>query len=90
MSRLSTDTDDTKKNDAIIFSSTKGSLAGVSVKNNTVSGDVLALIAFASETCVNMAENASFKIIGNTLNSAKLSVLWKTDTAFIPDFAVLY
>ena len=33
-----------------------------------------------------MADSATFKLSGNTLNGVKESVLWKTDTVWTPDY----
>ena len=82
------------KNDAIMFSALieepsqgnpEATLGNVVVSGNEVT-DANALLTFFSPSKIKMANGATFKVSGNTLNDAKLSVVWKSTTEWIPDF----
>ncbi len=61
-------------------------MGNVEITGNTVVGDI-ALLTFFNPSQITMAEGATFKVSGNTYQG-KLSVEWKTDTEYIPDFVV--
>ncbi len=86
MSKCTGDTDDTHKNIGVMFC--QGKLNNVEVTGNTVKGDATALICFYNDGAnyPTMNEGAAFKLSGNTLNDAKESVLWKTNTEWKPDY----
>ena len=81
------------KNDAIMFSTLigetqwnpAGTLGNVVVSGNEVTG-ANALLTFFKPSQITMANGTTFKVSGNTLNDAKLSVEWKTATEYTPDF----
>ena len=75
------------KNDAIMFSSitNTSTLGNVVVSGNEVTG-ANALLTFFNPSQITMANGATFKVFDNTLNGAKLSVQWKSDTEYTPDF----
>ena len=81
------------KNDAIMFSTLigesqwnpAGTLGNVVVSDNEVTG-ANALLTFFNPSQITMANGATFKVSNNTLNGAKLSVEWKTETEYTPDF----
>ena len=78
---------DKPKNDAIMFSTITdtSTLGNVVVSGNEVTG-ANALLTFFKPSQITMANGATFKVSDNTLNSAKLSVEWKTTTEYTPDF----
>ena len=81
------------KNDAIMFSTLigetqwnpAGTLGNVVVSGNEVTG-ANALLTFFNPSQITMADGATFTVSDNTLNGTKLSVEWKTDTDYKPDF----
>ena len=75
------------KNDAIMFSTitNTSTLGNVVVSGNEVTG-ANALLTFFNPSQITMANGATFQVSDNTLNGAKLSVEWKTTTAYTPDF----
>ena len=76
------------KNDAIMFSTITddSTLGNVVVRDNEVIG-ANALLTFFNPSQITMANGATFKVFGNTLNGgAKFSVQWKTTTDYTPDF----
>ena len=75
------------KNDAIMFSdiTNTSTLGNVVVSGNEITG-ANALLTFFNPSQITMAKGATFKVSDNTLNSAKLSVKWKTTTEYTPDF----
>ena len=75
------------KNDAIMFSTitNTSTLGNVVVSGNEVTG-ANALLTFFNPSQITMANGATFKVFDNTLNGAKLSVQWKSDTEYTPDF----
>ena len=75
------------KNDAIMFSTitSTSTLGNVVVSGNEVTG-ANALLTFFNPSQITMANGATFKVFDNTLNGAKLSVQWKSDTEYTPDF----
>ena len=91
MSRCSIDTESTNKNVAIMFS-TLGSGFGygnIEVSGNTVKGNATAFLSFYNTTCPAMAEGATFTVSGNTLNGAKLGVVWKSAEYWMPTCAII-
>ncbi len=87
MGKCSIDTDTTYKNVGVMFCN--GTLDNVVITGNTVKGDATALICFyKNNTYPSMNDGATFKMFGNTLNGAKESVIWKTNTEFTPDYVV--
>ena len=86
MDKCSIDTDATHKNVAVMFCG--GKLDNVEITGNTVTGNATALICFYDKDthCPTMNDGASFKLSGNVLNGAAESVLWKTTTAWTPDY----
>ena len=86
MSKCSIDTNDTHKNIGVMFCQSK--LDNVVVTGNTVKGDATDFICFYDKVdhYPTMADSATFKLSGNTLNGVKESVLWKTDTVWTPDY----
>ena len=86
MSKCSIDTNDTHKNIGVMFCQSK--LDNVVVTGNTVKGDATGFICFYDKVdhYPTMADSATFKLSGNTLNGVKESVLWKTDTVWTPDY----
>ncbi len=81
--------EDAYKNVAIMFSTTNWKLGNVEVSGNTVTGVATAFICFYNETCPTMADGATFTVSGNTLNGAELSVKWKSNTEYKPDFVTV-
>ena len=75
------------KNDAIMFSTitNTSTLGNVVVSGNEVTG-ANALLTFFNPSQITMADGATFTVSDNTLNGTKLSVEWKTDTDYKPDF----
>ena len=75
------------KNDAIMFSTitNTSTLGNVVVSGNEVTG-ANALLTFFKPSQITMANGATFQVSNSTLNGAKLSVEWKTTTAYTPDF----
>lgn len=55
----------------------------------TRSRAALLLLTFYDPAQIIMAEGATFTVSNNALNGAKLSVQWKTDTAYQPDFVTV-
>lgn len=91
MSLCSIDTENTNKNVAIMFS-TLGSGFGygnIEVSGNTVKGNATAFLSFYNTTCPAMAAGATFTVAGNTLNGAKLGVLWKSAEYWMPTCAII-
>ncbi|MDD7157462.1 MAG: right-handed parallel beta-helix repeat-containing protein [Firmicutes bacterium] len=91
MSPCSIDTENTNKNVAIMFS-TLGSGFGygnIEVSGNTVKGNATAFLSFYNTTCPAMAEGATFTVSGNTLNGAKLGVVWKSAEYWMPTCAII-
>ena len=90
MSKCSIDSDNTHKNIAIMFCGTKEQvkLGNVEITGNTVTGNATGFICFYDKVdhYPTMADSATFKLSGNTLNGVKESVLWKTDTVWTPDY----
>ena len=86
MDKCSIDTDATHKNVAVMFCG--GKLDNVEITGNTVTGNATALICFYDKDthCPTMNDGASFKLSGNVLNGAAESVLWKTTTAWTPNY----
>ena len=75
------------KNDAIMFSTitNTSTLGNVVISGNEVTG-ANALLTFFNPSQITMADGATFTVSDNTLNGTKLSVEWKTDTYYKPDF----
>lgn len=76
------------KNAAIMFSTITddSTLGNVVVSGNKVNGGV-ALLTFFNPSQITMAEGATFVVSGNTLASGvKLSVVWKSETEYLPTF----
>lgn len=86
MSKCSIDTNDTHKNIGVMFCQSK--LDNVVVTGNTVKGDATALICFYNDGAnyPTMNEDATFKLSGNTLNGVAKSVLWKSNTVWMPGY----
>ena len=82
--------DDAYKNVAIMFCGTKEQvkLGNVEITGNTVIGNATGFICFYDKVdhYPTMADSATFKLSGNTLNGVAESVLWKTDTVWTPDY----
>ena len=86
------------KNDAIMFSTLigetqwnpAGTLGNVVVSGNEVT-NANALLTFFDPSQITMAEGATFTVSNNTLNgtNTKLSVKWKSDTEYTPDFVTV-
>ena len=78
---------DVYKNVAVMFRG--GNLGNVEITGNTVAGNATALVCFYDSTTYypTMNEGATFKLSGNTLNGAKESVLWKSNTEWKPNYA---
>ena len=78
------------KNDAIMFSTitNTSTLGNVVVSGNEVTG-ANALLTFFNPSQITMANGATFTVSGNTLNGAELSVKWKSNTAYKPDFVTV-
>ena len=90
MSKCSIDSDNTHKNIAVMFCGTKEQvkLGNVEISGNTVTGDATGFICFYNKVdhYPTMADGATFKLSGNTLNGVKESVLWKTATEWKPTY----
>ncbi len=90
MSKCSIDSDNTHKNIAVMFCGTKEQvkLGSVEITGNTVTGDATGFICFYDKVdhYPTMADSATFKLSGNTLNGVKESVLWKTATEWKPTY----
>ena len=90
MGKCSIDNDNTHKNVAIMFCGTteQVKLGNVEITGNTVTGNATGFICFYDKVdhYPTMADSATFKLSGNTLNGVKESVLWKTDTVWTPDY----
>ena len=90
MSKCSIDSDNTHKNIAVMFCGTKEQvkLGSVEITGNTVTGDATGFICFYDKVVhyPTMADSATFKLSGNTLNGVKESVLWKTATEWKPTY----
>ena len=71
-----------------MFSNINGTLGDVVVSDNEVKGGV-ALLTFYDPVNITMAEGATFTVSNNVLNGAKLSVQWKSDTAYKPGFVTV-
>ena len=63
-------------------------LGSVEITGNTVTGDATGFICFYDKVdhYPTMADSATFKLSGNTLNGVKESVLWKTATEWKPTY----
>ena len=82
------ESDTSKKNAAIMFSTTSAgsTLGNVVVSGNKVNGGV-ALLTFYDPAQITMAEDATFTVSDNTLGAGvKNSVKWKTAIEYTPDF----
>ena len=90
MSKCSIDSDNTHKNIAVMFCGTKEQvkLGSVEITGNTITGDATGFICFYDKVdhYPTMADSATFKLSGNTLNGVKESVLWKTATEWKPTY----
>ena len=82
--------DDVYKNVAIMFCGTmeQVKLGNVEITGNTVTGNATGFICFYNNSTQypTMADGATFKLSGNTLNGVKESVLWKTATEWKPTY----
>ena len=82
--------DDAYKNVAVMFCGTKEQvkLGNVEITGNTVTGNATGFICFYNNSTQypTMADSATFKLSGNTLNGVKESVLWKTATEWKPTY----
>ena len=78
------------KNDAIMFSTitNTSTLGNVVVSGNEVTG-ANALLTFFNPSQITMADGATFTVSNNELNGAKLSVKWKSNTEYKPDFVTV-
>ena len=85
--------DDAYKNVAIMFCGTKEQvkLGNVEITGNTVTGNATGFICFYNNSTQypTMADGATFKLSGNTLNGAAESVLWKSSTAWKPTYVTV-
>ena len=72
------------KNVAIYFPDKGEGLGNVLIEGNTLSGGT-ALIAFRGGN-ITLSDGAKFEVNENELNGALLSVEWKKDTLYLPDF----
>ena len=90
MSKCSIDSDNTHKNIAVMFCGTteQVKLGNVEITGNTVTGNATGFICFYDKVdhYPTMADSATFKLSGNTLNGVKESVLWKTATEWKPTY----
>lgn len=77
---------DVYKNVAIMFCQSE--LGNVLIANNTVNAEATALVAFYDSTSnyPTMKDGATFKMENNNTNGTKLSVLWKTQTSWVPSY----
>ena len=82
--------DDAYKNVAIMFCGTteQVKLGNVEITGNTVTGDATGFICFYNNStqCPTMADGSTFKLSGNTLNGVAKSVLWKSNTVWMPGY----
>ena len=82
--------DDAYKNVAIMFCGTKEQvkLGNVEITGNTVSGNATGFICFYNNSTQypTMADGATFKLSDNTLNGVAESVLWKSNTVWMPSY----
>ena len=82
--------EDAYKNVAIMFCGTteQVKLGNVEISGNTVTGDATGFICFYNNSTQypSMNDGATFKLHDNTLNGAKESVLWKTNTEWKPAY----
>lgn len=85
--------DDAYKNVAIMFCGTteQVKLGNVEITGNTVTGNATGFICFYNDSTQypTMADGATFKLSGNTLNGAAESVLWKSSTAWKPTYVTV-
>ena len=81
---------DAYKNVAVMFCGTteQVKLGNVEITGNTVTGSATGFVCFydSSTQHPSMADGATFKLSGNTLNGAKESVIWKTNTEWKPSY----
>lgn len=81
---------DAYKNVAVMFCGTteQVKLGNVEITGNTVTGSATGFVCFfdSSTQHPSMADGATFKLSGNTLNGVKESVLWKTNTEWKPNY----
>ena len=81
---------DAYKNVAVMFCGTteQVKLDNVEITGNTVTGSATGFVSFYNNSTQypSMAAGATFKLSGNTLNGAKESVIWKTDTEWKPSY----
>ena len=82
--------EDAYKNVAVMFCGTteQVKLGNVEITGNTVTGSATGFVCFydSSTQHPSMADGATFKLSGNTLNGAKESVIWKTNTEWKPSY----
>ena len=82
--------DDAYKNVAIMFCGTKEQvkLGNVEITGNTVTGNATGFICFYNNSTQypTMADGAAFKLSDNTLNGVAESVLWKSNTVWMPSY----
>ena len=82
--------DDAYKNVAIMFCGTKEQvkLGNVEITGNTVTGNATGFICFYNNSTQypTMADGATFKLSDNTLNGVAESVLWKSNTVWMPSY----
>ena len=82
--------DDAYKNVAIMFCGTteQVKLGNVEITGNTVTGDATGFICFYNNSTQypTMADGSTFKLSGNTLNGVAKSVLWKSNTVWMPGY----
>ena len=82
--------DDVYKNVAIMFcgTTTQVKLGNVEITGNTVTGNATGFICFYNDSTQypSMNTGATFKLSGNTLNGAAESVLWKSNTVWMPGY----
>ena len=81
---------DAYKNVAVMFCGTteQVKLGNVEITGNTVTGSATGFVCFYDNSTQHpsMADGATFKLSGNTLNGAKESVIWKTNTEWKPSY----
>ena len=82
--------EDAYKNVAVMFCGTteQVKLGNVEITGNTVTGSATGFVCFydSSTQHPSMADCATFKLSGNTLNGAKEPVIWKTTTEWKPSY----
>ena len=82
--------DDVYKNVAVMFCGTKEQvkLGNVEITGNTVTGKATGFICFYNNSTQypTMADGSTFKLSGNTLNGVAKSVLWKSNTVWMPGY----